>query len=182
MKAGCVNGIRFNEKENKVLPPWVEPETRFELKTGDVLVSRANTRELLGSAALVRGVRPRLLLCDKLYRLYCRPSLNAQFLVYFLRSSQARFQIEREATGTSGSMQNVGQDTLQNLVLALPPEPEQVEICRRIEARTLAIDDSCARVESAIYLLREYRAALISAAVNGQIDVRKHEKRLEALA
>jgi type I restriction enzyme S subunit len=103
-------------------------------------------------------------------------------LVHYLRSFQARFQIEREATGTSGSMQNVGQDTLQNLVVTLPSETEQADICRHIDAKTRAIDDASSQITAAISLFREYRAALISAAVTGQPDIRKHEKQIEALA
>jgi type I restriction enzyme, S subunit len=99
-----------------------------------------------------------------------------------LRSFQARFQIEREATGTSGSMQNVGQDTLRNLVITLPSKAEQAAICRHINAKTRAIDDSRSQIQAAISLLREYRAALISAAVTGQLDIRKHDRQLEALA
>ena len=37
-------------------------------------------------------------------------------------------------------------------------------------------------VEAAIARLREYRAALITAAVTGQLDLRKHEKQMEAIA
>jgi hypothetical protein len=36
-------------------------------------------------------------------------------------------------------------------------------------------------LQESIGLLREYRSTLITAAVTGQLDIRKHEKKMEAL-
>ena len=120
LKVGCVNGAFFDEAEHKALPIEIAPLTRYEIRTGDILMSRANTMDLLGSAALVGSVRGKLLLCDKLYRLRLREELVEDFFIYFLQAHQSRFQLEREATGTSGSMQNIGQDTIKNLRFFCP--------------------------------------------------------------
>lgn len=73
LKVGCVNYGTFDPTENKALLSDTEPITRYEIHKGDLLVSRANTRELLGSAAVVGNVRSRLLLCDKLFRIHLLP-------------------------------------------------------------------------------------------------------------
>lgn len=57
LKVGCVNGEDFDEAEHKALPEELQPVPEYEIRSGDILMSRANTRELLGSAALVRSVR-----------------------------------------------------------------------------------------------------------------------------
>lgn len=173
LKVGCVNGDAFDEAESKTLPDDIEPLTEYEIKVGDVLISRANTRELLGSAALVKSVRPRLLLCDKLYRLRLQSWLDAAYLVYALRSVIARFQYERDSTGASGSMQNIGQDTVKELVLAFPPKEEQLSIAGALDRENVRIELLRNKVESAIEKLKEYRAALIAVAVAGKIDVRE---------
>ena len=72
LKVGCVNGDEFNPDEQKALPPNVEPETRYEVTTDDILISRGNTLVLVGSASLVRTVRTQLLLCDLLCLTRCR--------------------------------------------------------------------------------------------------------------
>jgi type I restriction enzyme S subunit len=173
LKVGCVNGTSFNQSENKALPSNLEPLIEYEIKDGDVLVSRANTRELLGSASVVENVRPRLLLCDKLYRLNLKAEvLNNHFLVFYLGGSVARHQIERDATGASDSMQNIGQDTVRNLWLPIPPIEEQLVIVDHIRLETSQIDIVVKTIRSQIDQLREYRHALISAAVTGKIDVR----------
>ena len=48
LKVGCVNGGRFRPMENKRLPDEIEPVLEYAIKRGDLLVSRANTRELDG--------------------------------------------------------------------------------------------------------------------------------------
>ena len=76
LKVGCVNGGTFNSHENKLLPADLEPIPALGILAGDLLVSRANTRELVGSAAVPLNDHPRLLLCDKLYRLRLKPDLG----------------------------------------------------------------------------------------------------------
>jgi len=174
LKAGCVNAAEFDATEQKALPAEMAPQPKYEIRTGDVLMSRANTRELLGSAAIVKCVRPRLLLCDKLYRLLARPTLlDPRYLVTVLRTHMMRYQMEREATGTSGSMQNIGQDTVQNLILPLPPLVEQRAMIDWFDAQTQMIGTLTVRLRTHIDTLHEHRTALISAAVTGKIDVRE---------
>jgi type I restriction enzyme S subunit len=172
LKAGCVNGDAFNPDENKRLPDHETPLPNLEIRPGDVLMSRANTTDLLGSAAIAHDVRPRLLLCDKLYRLDVNTAaLLKGFLVYFLRTPSGRFDFERTATGASNSMQNISQEVVRNVWLPVPPLDEQRAIVEHITEETAKLDALRAATERSIALLKERRAALISAAVTGQIDV-----------
>jgi type I restriction enzyme S subunit len=170
LKAGCVNGPELDALENKRLPDSETPLAELEIKPGDILMSRANTTELLGSAVHIKQVRPRLLLCDKLYRFRAEPAvIESDFLVHFLRCHSGRFVMERDATGASNSMQNIGQETIRNLHVPLPPLPEQRAIVAHIAAETAKLDALRAAAERSIALLRERRAALIAAAVTGKL-------------
>jgi type I restriction enzyme S subunit len=174
LKVGCGNRDTFDATEQKALPLDVAPMPEYEIKPGDILMSRGNTLELVGSATFIESVRPRLLLCDLLYRFRARPErAEGKFLVLSLRSPHVRFQIEREATGTSASMKKIGQGTIRELVIALPPPDEQRAIIQFVMAETTKLDALAAEAQKAIDLLQERRTALISAAVTGQIDVRK---------
>jgi type I restriction enzyme S subunit len=73
----------------------------------------------------------------------------------------------------SGSAQpKLTSDNLGSLLLPLPPLLEQQAIAAFLDRETARIDALVAKVESAIDRLKEYRTALISAAVTGKIDVR----------
>ncbi|ANB77315.1 hypothetical protein AYM40_35110 [Paraburkholderia phytofirmans OLGA172] len=183
LKVGCVNGGIFNSSENKKLPPELEPIVEYSLRKGDLLISRANTRELVGSAAVVPEDFENLLLCDKLYRLrveadMCRPD----FLSAYLAIRATRAQIELDATGASSSMLNIGQSVILELLVPLPDVSEQAAIMSFVSIETSKLDTLKTEAERAIDLLKERRSALIAAAVTGKIDVRQQPFALEAAA
>ncbi len=173
LKVGCVNGATFDPREQKALPAGIVPEKQYAVCEGDILMSRGNTLELVGQAAVVPDGCGNLLLSDLLYRF--RPledAAVAKYLVAVLRSALGRLQIERDATGTSPSMKKIGQGNIREFVIALPPLTEQRAIVAHLDAATAQFDALTAAVERALALLQERRTALISAAVTGQIDVR----------
>jgi type I restriction enzyme S subunit len=173
LKVGCVNGGKFNAVENKKLPQELEPVAAYSLKRNDLLISRANTRELVGSAAVVPADFDRLLLCDKLYRLRMETTKCApEFLAAYLGTRNVRAQIELDATGASSSMLNIGQSVILDLPIPLPSIDEQNEISKFIRLETAKLDALKAECEHAIALLKERRSALIAAAVTGEVDVR----------
>jgi type I restriction enzyme S subunit len=73
----------------------------------------------------------------------------------------------------AGGQKRVPDDFARDFVTALPPRPEQAEIVSHVAAMKAQFDTLSATAESAIALLQERRAALISAAVTGKIDVRQ---------
>ena len=64
------------------------------------------------------------------------------------------------------------QDDMRSIPIQLPNEKEQRAIADFLDRETGKIDALIAKIEEAIKLLKEYRTALISAAVTGKIDVR----------
>jgi len=175
LKAGCVNRGLFLEFEHKALPSTLEPIHQLEIREGDLLMSRASgSRELVGSVAVVPKCRPRLLLCDKLFRLHVDPREGyKRFLAYAMNSRVARSQIEVVVSGGSGLANNIAQDVVKNLLLPYPAENEQRAIVAFIERETARIDALVAKVHDGIQRLHELRNALISSAVTGKIDVRE---------
>ncbi len=172
LKVGCVNSGIFNPSENKVLPKHLTPVPELSISRDDLLISRANTRELVGSAAVAYRDFPKLMLCDKIYRLRTSNEVIPQFLCFYLRSGSARGQIELSATGASASMVNIGQGAVLELALPLPSPSEQKDIVTFLDTELSRFDTLITEGQRAIDLLQERRTALISAAVTGEIDVR----------
>jgi type I restriction enzyme S subunit len=107
-----------------------------------------------------------MLLCDKLFRLRLREELiDARFLVYVVNSRLARDQMELEATGASDSMQNIGQDTIRNLRIPLPPLPEQRAIADFLDRETGRIDELVAKKRQMVQLLGEQRHRIVDRVV-----------------
>jgi type I restriction enzyme S subunit len=168
-----VNGGVFNPDHNKALTPELSAIPELGIRAGDVLISRANTRELVGSAAVADSDYPRHMLCDKLYRLrVCEESCSAKYLAMFLSTPAARSEIELAATGASSSMVNIGQSTITEMPMPLPAIGEQKTITAFVVSETSKTNRLITDATHAIDLLQERRTALISAAVTGKIDVR----------
>lgn len=92
-----------------------------------------------------------------------------QFICWYLASAAA---VQQFTEGSGGAIQqhfNIG--TAVNLVVPVPPPDEQRLIAAHLAAQTAALDSLRSSAEDAIQLLQERRAALISAAVTGKIDV-----------
>ncbi|WP_253857935.1 restriction endonuclease subunit S [Prauserella alba] len=174
LKTGAANGGRFRPMENKELPEDESPRPTAVVMRGDLIVSRANTRDLVGSAAVVDGDFPRLMLPDKLYAFSLDTRrADPRFVAAVLGSRRWRALIELEATGASQSMLNISQSDIVNLPMQLPPLHKQQRIVARLDDETAKIDTLIAETEQFIELARERRSALITAAVTGQIDVRE---------
>lgn len=172
LKAGAVKGDRFLPDENKRLPDDLEPATQYEIRPGDLLVTRANTPALVGAAAVVpQGVRGRLILCDKIFRLELMSNLVPEFVAVLSQASVIRDARESSATGASSSMVNLTNQDVKSWPLPMPPPSEQQAVVKVLEG----VRDSQHRLElslqTQIGLLRERRQALITAAVTGQLDV-----------
>lgn len=83
LKVGCMNTASYDESENKALPADLQPVPELEVRVGDVLMSRSNTLELVGSVGMVHETQGRIMLCDKLYRLRInRHKVMPQYAVY----------------------------------------------------------------------------------------------------
>jgi len=95
----------------------------------------------------------------------------APYLVSALGSSLGRFQIQRVISGAAGLANNIVQGDINEFVLPQPDESEQRAIIAYIDDKTASLDTLRAATERTIALLKERRAALIAAAVTGQIDL-----------
>lgn len=136
LKLGAVSFGEFDETANKALPPHLKPQPDYEVKSGDVLISRANITQYVGACAFVSATRPRLIICDKIFRVLFKEKspIDVRFTSEVLRIRLVRQQIENSLTGTSPTMKNISKPSLLNLRFPLPPLAEQKQIVNRLDA------------------------------------------------
>lgn len=92
------------------------------------------------------------------------------YLLWAFNSDYCQSEIRQFVKGTT--FMEITLEGLRRVRLLVPPLPEQHAITAYLDTETARIDTLTAAAERAITLLQERRAALISAAVTGQIDVR----------
>lgn len=158
----------FRPEENKAVPEnMVDP--RYEIREGDVLVSRANTTAYVGAPVLVGKTRPKLLLSDKSLRLVPKPQVDPAWLVEVLGTRPVRRQLSALATGTKDSMRNISQANLLSARVPLAPRREQQRL--RAAAVEINADADRLRVACASAEARQgvLTARLLHAAFTGQL-------------
>jgi type I restriction enzyme S subunit len=144
---------------------------RYEVRAGDVLVSCVGT---FGKAAVVPEdiepgiINPRLILIRP-----DRRRIDSQYMGILIRSHFAHEQLQ--ATSRGGTMDIINLGLMGDLMIPLPPLPEQTAIAAYLDEETAKLDTLVGKVEEAVERLQEYRTALITAAVTGKIDVRSYQ-------
>lgn len=98
------------------------------LAPGDIFVERANTPELVGTAAIYLGPRDFAIFPDLLVRVRCVEFVSAPYINIVLASWMARSYFRRCAQGIAGSMPKIDQQTIESLAIPLPPAREQQRI------------------------------------------------------
>jgi type I restriction enzyme S subunit len=121
LKVSAVKPGRFDPTEVKTLAPATKMPAKSRVNDGDVLITRANTSELVGAICQVDGEFRNLYLSDKTLRLSFNDRLEPEFAVQALSTVSARAQIRASATGTSPSMKNISQATIRELVVPSSP-------------------------------------------------------------
>jgi type I restriction enzyme, S subunit len=133
LKVSAVSWDRFLADENKQLLPGVTPPERAQVHTGDLLISRANTSELVAKCVVVDHEPRNLILSDKIVRLQIVGSCNKAFLCMVNNhAAYARSYYAEEASGTSLSMKNVSRAVFYALAIPLPPYAEQDRVVARV--------------------------------------------------
>lgn len=168
LKVSAVKRSGFIEDENKVVDDDFLIDTSIEVHSGDFLISRANTPELVGQSCIVTATRPQLMLCDKTLRLRINESKALPvFVNEMLAQPEVRRQIETAATGTSGSMKNISQPSIRNLVLPWADFATQEAVSNICAMRQAAFTTSVQRLAK----LRATKAALMNALLPGRASI-----------
>lgn len=97
----------------------------------------------------------------------CGPRILPDYLLYVFRSMRNEFQ--RLTMGSTHK--TIYMPDVAEFVTPLPPVTEQAEIVDSIRQQTNQIDRLISKVVRDIEQLDEYKAALIAAAVTGQINI-----------
>lgn len=100
-----------------------------------------------------------------------KSTYDRRYFRRFLESSSAQRYFRESLQGTT--IGNLSLNTIRNTYLSIPPVGEQELIVKYVDRAISKFDNLIEEVEFAYQLLKEKRAALISAAVTGKIDVRE---------
>lgn len=132
LKISAVTSGQYLENESKALPSDYIHAAEHLVSSGDVIISRANTTELVGASALVESTNGLTVLPDKLWRAVPTNEVNPRYLVTTLQSERVRAEISGRATGSGGSMKNISKPKLLSVPIAIPSLELQQTFASRV--------------------------------------------------
>lgn len=106
-------------------------------------------------------------------------AIEPRFYEKQIRTPAGAEEVRRYSRGITDFRLRLYWDEFKEIRCAVPPLAEQREILEFLDSQEEQITNLAAKLREAIGLLREHRAALISAAVTGQIDVRDWQPTVE---
>jgi type I restriction enzyme S subunit len=115
----------------------------------------------------VRITRDRIWATEHAFRVFPLLRFHTDYFAYLL------YALDLNKFSARTAQPGLNSDLVRNNIVGIPPIHEQEAISDFLDRETSKIDALIAKVTKAIEKLKEYRTALISAAVTGKIDVRR---------
>lgn len=138
---GClaVNGFNPTQLKNA---PADDPRLKAALlNDGDFLISRSNTRELVGLVGVFKEIGIACLYPDLMVRLRFDNTVFSEFMEHAFRHHILRMQITGGAVGTSESMVKINSQLIKSCRFLRPPRDEQSSILQLLgqSAKTIVM-------------------------------------------
>jgi hypothetical protein len=128
LKISAVTSGFLVPSESKALPSNYEPPDEHFVKPGDLLITRANTEELVGATALIATKCPNnLVLPDKIWRFVWKDGFQGtpEYVWALFQEQSTRRALANISSGTGGSMKNISMKKLLQMRVAWPPNELQ---------------------------------------------------------
>ena len=167
----CFDDLKYITPEDQI-----EFSRRTHVEKGDVLITKDGTL----------GV-PRVVETDRVFNIFVsvallkpiRKKIDSYFLRFALESKRVAEQFAAKRLGSG--LQHLHLEEIGDVQIPLPPRDVQVRAVRCLRDALSKVAELRAAVRVQTDRLLEYRTALISAAVTGQIDVRTYRQEPEAV-
>lgn len=159
--------LNLDEVKDVQVPESVAAQAR--LSYGDVLMTEGGDRAALGRGTVWRDEIPGALHQNHIFAFRPFSQLRPEYLAFVLESSPARIYFEstrRQTTNLSATSSTIA----LNFRFPLPPLAIQDAVIAEIEETTDRMDRMIAAAQESVDLIRERRAAVITAAVMGRLD------------
>ena len=163
--------IRAGDGEFMLATASANEVHRFRLRIGDILITKdSEDWRDIAVPAIIDETADDFVCGYHLGIIRSGPELEPSFLYRALQSVAVNRQLQVSASGVT--RYGVPNAAVGDVLLPLPPFPEQRAIGAYLDRETERIDALVVKMRLLIERLAEYRSALITAAVTGKIDVR----------
>lgn len=129
----AVTGFKYDGSKIKWTSSPTRRDAHYWLKPGELLITRSNTLELVGHAAIYDG-NPAPCICpDLIMKMTVDPTkADTRFIHFWLQTHMARNYLMNRARGTSGSMKKINQRVVESIPVPDIPLQEQCQVVENL--------------------------------------------------
>lgn len=168
LKTTAVQVMKYQEHENKQLADNKEPKEQYEVRRGDILITRAGPKNRVGISCVVDETRDKLMISDKIIRFHLiELGLSEEYICLCLNAGETNKYLERAKSGMAESQMNISQDKLKKAPIPLCPVNEQYRIIKKYRELTML----CDRLKSSLRLESKTRSQLAEVIVEEGLSV-----------
>ncbi|MDX2228812.1 MAG: restriction endonuclease subunit S [Leptolyngbyaceae cyanobacterium bins.349] len=143
---------------------------QYKLQSGDLLVNRVNSRELVGKAAVIPDINEPLIFESKNIRVRLFESnYLPKYLCNLFQTRLVRETFEGDAKQTTGQA-SINQSQVSNIVIPLPPLAEQKRIVEKVDELMALCDRLQDSQETRDQLRQKLRESAIASLMNAETD------------
>ena len=140
------------------------------VRENDIIMSSANSRELVGKSSLVTHVPFPMTFGGFVLNIRAK-GIASKYLFYFLRQEFLAGKFMGESTQTT-NIANINTTTLGSYELPLPPLEEQERIVDRIEYLFAKLDEAKEKAQSVLDSFETRKAAILHKAFTGELTAK----------
>ncbi|QIA07127.1 restriction endonuclease subunit S [Draconibacterium halophilum] len=163
--SGIVNNLFISEPSNYITEEGYIKSSAKYFEPGALLMALAGQGKTKGMVAqtMIKAT------CNQSLAVINITDQEPKFYLWWLNSKYKQIRGMSSQDGRDG----LNLEMIGNIPCPIPPLNEQKRISDYIETEVRKIDSTNRKIQQSITQLKEYREALINAAVTGQIDVRE---------
>jgi len=146
---------------------YIKGNTAKLIRENDIIMSSANSRELVGKTSFVKHVPFPMTFGGFILNIRAQ-KISSKFLFYFLRQEFLAGKFIGESSQTT-NIANINTTTLRSYEFPLPPLAEQQRIVNRIESLFAKLDEANEKVQATLDSFETRKAAILHKAFSGEL-------------
>ena len=189
VRSGITKGKTYSDEETATLPylrvanvqdGWLDLSDvseievrvadveRYSLRDGDILMNEGGDNDKLGRGSVWRSQIPTCLHQNHVFAVRLE-SANPDWVARCTEASYAKFHFYRRAV-QSTNLASISKAVVNDLPVPLPPPDEVTQTLNSLNSTIEQLNTLKERIQRSVETQEEYRAALVTAAVTGQIE------------
>jgi len=163
-----VTGNNFNPHKIIYTKSDLKKKAHYWIKNGDLLITRSNTRQLVGHVAVVKDIDEPTIYPDLIMKINCKEKeVLTMFLFYYLQTSKIRNYITKKAKGANPTMVKINQEIVKNIPIRIPSLEVQKQVTNKFQELSRHINLYKNKLNRKLRLYDDLRISILTQTLTG---------------